>query len=166
MMAHLEPDILECEVNSSIGSITIIKASGGDRIPIEQFPILNDDAVKVLHSIQYSCSVWLFATHKLQHAGPPCPSLTLRVYPNLCPLSQWCHPVISSSVVSFSSCPQYFPASGSFQMSQLFATGGQSIGVSASTSVLRKNTKDWLPLGWTGWVSLHPRDSQGSYPTP
>ena len=75
-------------------------------------------------------------------------------YPNPCPSSQWCHPTISSSVIPFSSCPQSFLASGSFQMSQLFASDGQSIGVSASTSVLSMNTLDWSPLGWTGWISL------------
>ena len=92
--------------------------------------------------------------HESQHARPPCPSATPGVHPNSCPLSRWCHPSISSSVVPFSSCPQSFPASGSFQMSQLFAWGGQSIGVSASTSVLPMNTQDWAPLGWTGWISL------------
>ena len=92
--------------------------------------------------------------HELQHTRPPCPSPTPRVYPNSCPLSWWCHPAISSSVVPFSSCPQSFPASESFQMSQLFASGGQSIGVSASTSVLTMNTQDWSPLGWTGWITL------------
>ena len=89
-----------------------------------------------------------------QHTRPPCPSPTPRVHPNSCPLSQWCHPVISSSVVRFSSCPQSFPASGSFQMSQLFASGGQSIGVPASTSVLPMNIQDWFPSGLTGWISL------------
>ena len=84
--------------------------------------------------------------HESQHTRPPCPSPTPRVYPNSCPLSQWCHPTISSSVVPFSSCPQSFPASGSFQMSELFASGGQSIGVSASTSALPMNTQDWLIL--------------------
>ena len=79
---------------------------------------------------------------------------TLRVYPDSCPSSWWCHPTISSSVVPFSSCPQSFPASGSLPMSQLFASGGQSTGVSASTSVLPKNTQDWSPLGWTVWISL------------
>ena len=74
--------------------------------------------------------------------------------PNSCPLSWWCHPTISSSVIPFSSCPQSFPASGSFPMSQLFRSGGQSIGVSASTSVLPMNTQDWSPLEWTGWISL------------
>ena len=92
--------------------------------------------------------------HEPQHARPPCPAPTPRVYPNPCPLSRWCYPTISSSAVPFSSCPQSFSASGSFPMSQLFASGGQSIGVSASTSVLPMNTKDWSPLGWTGWISL------------
>ena len=87
--------------------------------------------------------------HELQHTRPPCPSPTARVYPNPCPSSQWCHPTISSSVTPFSSCPQSFPASGSYQMSQLFASGGQSIGVSASTSVFPMNIQDWSPLGWT-----------------
>ena len=92
--------------------------------------------------------------HGLQHASPPCPSPTARVYPNSHPLSRWCHPTISSSVIPFSSCPQSFPASGSFQMNQLFASGGQSIGVSASASVLPMNTQDWSPSEWTGWISL------------
>ena len=107
-------------------------------------------------SVQSSCSVvsgplWL---HGQQHARPPCPSSTPRVYSNSCPLRLWCHPTISSSVIPFSSCPQSFPTSRSFQMSQLFASGGQTIGVSASTSVLPMNTHDWSPLGWTGWISL------------
>ena len=89
-----------------------------------------------------------------QHARPPYPSPTPGVHPNPCPLSRWCHPTISSSVVPFSSCLQSFPASGSFQMSQFFTSGGQSTGVSASTSVLPMNTQDWFPLGWTGWISL------------
>ena len=92
--------------------------------------------------------------HELQHARPPCLSPTPGVYPNSCPLNPWCHPTISSSVVPFSSHLQSFPASGSFPMSQLFAWGGQSIGVSASTSVLPMNTQDWSPLEWTGWISL------------
>ena len=91
---------------------------------------------------------------ELQHARPPCPSATPGVHPNPY-LSSWqCHPTISSSVVPFSSCPQSFPTSGSFQRSQLFASGGQSIGVSALTPVLPMNTQDWSPLGWTGWISL------------
>ena len=106
--------------------------------------------------MQFSCSVVSdsLQPHELQHTRPPCPSPTPRVHLNPCPLSRWCHPSISSSVVPFSSCPQSFPASGSFQMSQLFASGSQSIGVSASTSVLPVNTQDWSPLGWTGWISL------------
>ena len=92
--------------------------------------------------------------HGLQHTRPPCPSTTPGVYSNSCPLSWWCHPTISSSVGPFSFCLQSFPASGSFQMSQLFASGGQSTGVSASTSVLPMNIQDWFSLGWTSWISL------------
>ena len=107
-------------------------------------------------SVQFSCSVVsdTLQPHELQHTRPPCPSSSSRVHSNSCPLSQWCHPAISSSVVPFSSCPQSLPASESFQMSQLFASGGQSTGVSASASVLPKNTQDWSPLEWTGWISL------------
>ena len=92
--------------------------------------------------------------HELQHARPPCPSPASRVHPKSCPSSRWCHPVISSSVVPFSSCPQSLPASGPFPMSQLFTWGGQNIGVSASEAVLPMNTQDWSPLVWTGWISL------------
>ena len=95
-----------------------------------------------------------FRPHESQHARPPCPSPTPRVYSNSCPSNQWRHPAISSSVISFSSWPQSFPASRSFLMSQLFSWGGQSIGVAASASVLPMNTQDWSPLGWTGWISL------------
>ena len=106
-------------------------------------------------SVQFSRSVvsdslW---PHESQHAGSPCPSPTLRVYSNSCLSSWWCHPTTSFSVVPFSSCPQFLPASGSFQMSQLFAWGGQSIGVSASASVLPMNTQDWSLLEWTSWIS-------------
>ena len=103
-------------------------------------------------SVQFSHSVVSnsLRSHEPQHARPPCPSPTSRVHPNPCPLSWWCHPNISSSVVPFSFCPQSFPASGSFPMSQLFASVGQSIAV----SVLPVNTQDWSPLGWTGWISL------------
>ena len=106
--------------------------------------------------VQFSHSVMSdsLQPHELQHARPPCPLPTPTVHPNPCPLSRWCHPTISSSVVSFSSCLQSFPASGSLQMSQFFASGGQSIGVSASTSILPMNTQDWSLLGWTGWISL------------
>ena len=111
-------------------------------------------------SVQFSFSVMSesLQPHKLQHARPPCPSSTPGVNTNSCPLSQWCHPTISSSVVPFSSCIQSFPISGSFQMSQLFTSGGQNIGVSALTSVLPMNTQDWFPCS--------PRDSQESSPTP
>ena len=98
-----------------------------------------------------SSSLW---PHAQQHARPPCPSPTPRIYSNSYPLSRWCHPTISSSVIAFSSCFQSFPASGSFPVSQFFALGGQSIGVSASASVLPMNIQDWFPLGWTSWLSL------------
>ena len=113
----------------------------------------------IFNSVQISCSVVSdsLRPHGLQHTRPPCPSPTPRVYPNSCPLSQRSHPTISSSVIPFSSCPQSFPASGSFQRSQFFASGGQSIGVSASASVLPMNIQDWFPLGLTGWVSLQSR---------
>ena len=107
-------------------------------------------SVQFSHSV-VSDSLW---PHELQHARPPCASPTPGVYPNSCPLSRWCHPTISSFVIPFSSCPQSFSASGSFLMSQLFASGGQSIGISASTTILPMNTEDWSPLGWTGWISL------------
>ena len=108
-----------------------------------------------LSSVQFSCSVMSdsLRPHESQHASPPCLSPTPGVYSNPCPLSWWCHPAISSSVIPFS-CPQSSPASRSFPMSQLFASGGQSIGVSASASVLPMNAQDWSPLGWTGWISL------------
>ena len=104
-------------------------------------------------SVQSLSHVQLFVPHEPQHARPPCPSPTPGVHPNPCLLSPWCHPTMSSSIVPFSSCPQCFPASESFPMSQLFTSGGQNIGVSASTSVLM-NTQDWFLLGWTGWISL------------
>ena len=104
--------------------------------------------------------------HELQHARPPCPTPIPGVHPNSCPLSQWCHPAISSSVVPFSSCPQSFPASRSFPMSQFSASGGQNIGVSASTSDLPMNTQDWSPWGWTGWISLQSKGLSKSSPTP
>ena len=105
-------------------------------------------------SVQFSCSVMSdsLRPHGLQHTRPPCPSPIPGVYLNSCPLNQWCHPTISSSVVPFSSWLQSFPASGSFPMSQFFASGGQSIGV--SVSVLPVNIQDWFPLGLTGWISL------------
>ena len=107
-------------------------------------------------SVQFSHSVVSdsLRTHESQHARPPCPSPTPRVHPNSCPSSQWCHPAISSSVTPFSYCSQSLPSSESFPRSQLFTWCGQSIGVSALASVLPKNTQDWYPLEWTGWISL------------
>ena len=112
--------------------------------------IMSFSSVHFSHSV-VSDSLW---PHESQHARPPCPSPTARVYPNSCPSSPWGHPAITSSVIPFSFCPQSLPASGSFPRSQLFSWGGQSIGVSASASVLPMNTQDWFPLGWTGWISL------------
>ena len=110
----------------------------------------------LLSSVQFNRSVLSDSLRTIdsQHARPPCPLPTPRVHPNPCPSSRWWHPTISSSVVPFSSCPQSFPASGSFPVSQLFTRGGQSIGVSAWTSVLPMNTQNWSLLGWTGWISM------------
>ena len=120
---------------------------------IEQGKITGD---KKKASVQFSHSVVSdsLRPHELQHARPPCPSPMPGVYSNSCPLSRWCHPAISSSVVPFSSCPQSLSASESFPMSQLFAWGGQSTGVSALASDLPMKIQDWSPLGWTGWISL------------
>ena len=110
----------------------------------------------IFSSVQFGRSVVSdsLQPHEPQHARPPCPSPIPGVHPNPCLLSQWCHPTMSSCVIPFFSCLQSFPASGFFQMSQLFTSGGQSIGVSASKSVLPTNTQKWSPLGWTGWISL------------
>ena len=119
-----------------------------------------DDCMSLrFSSVQFSHSVVSnsLQPHGLQHAGPPCPSPTPRVYSSSCPLSWWYHLVTSSSTIPFSSCLQSFPASGSFPMSQFFPSGGQSIGVSASASVLPMNIKDWFPLGWTSLISLQPK---------
>ena len=107
-------------------------------------------------SVQFSCSVLSdsLQPHGLQHARPHCQSPTPRAYSNSCPLNRWCHPTVLTSVIPFSSCLQSFPASGSFQMSQLSSSGGQNIGVSVSASVLPMNIQGWFPLGWTGWISL------------
>ena len=106
-------------------------------------------------SVQFNCSVVSdsLRPHKPQHARPPCPSPTSRVYPNSCPSSRWCHPTISSSVIPFSSRLRFFPASGSFQMGLFLASGGQSIGVSASASVFPMNVQNWFPLGLTSLIS-------------
>ena len=105
-------------------------------------------------SVQSLSRVRLFVIHELQHSRPPCLSPTPGVYSNSCPLSRWCHPASSSSVVPFSSCPQSLPASESFPMGQLFTWGGQSTGVSASASFLPKKSQGWSPSEWTGWISL------------
>ena len=127
---------------------------GGALFPPYSLP-WGQTMIGVNSSVQFSRSVvsdslWL---HGLQHARLPCPSPTPGVYSNSCPLNRWCHPTISSSVILFS-CRQSFSASGSFPMSHLFTSGGQSIGVSASASVLPVSIQDWFPLGWTGWISL------------
>ena len=112
--------------------------------------------MKVMSVSQFSRSVMSDSLwpHESQHARPPCPSPTSGVYSNSCPSSWWCHPAISSSVIPFSSCPQSLPAWGSFPMSQFFAQGGQSTGVSALASVLPMSNQDWSPLEWAGWISL------------
>ena len=112
--------------------------------------LLSLSSVQFIHSVMSDS----LRPHELQHTRPSCPSPTPRVHPNPCPLSQWCHPTISSSVPPFSSCFQSFPASESFPMSQFFTSGGQSTRVSASVSVLPMNSQDWFPLGWTGCLSL------------
>ena len=117
------------------------------------------NSIQFSHSVM-SDSLW---SYWLQHSRLPCPSPTLGVYSNSCSLIRWCHEIISSSVIPFSSCPQSFPASGSFQMSQLFVSGGQSIRVSASTLVLPMNIQDWFPLGWTGWISKITADGDCSH---
>ena len=124
------------------------------RIYIE--PLVLAITLNAFSSVQFSRSVVSdsLQPHELQHSRSPCPSPTPGVHPNSCALSWWCHPANLSSVIPFSSCPQSLPAWGSFPMSQLFAWGGQSTGVSASASVLPMNTQDWSPLGWTGWISL------------
>ena len=123
------------------------------------FPPVCKLSVQFCHSVM-SNSLW---PHEPHHARLPCPSPT-HVYPNSCSLSQWCYQTISSFVIPFSFCHQSFPVSESFQMSQLLASGGQSIGVSASISVLPMNTQDWSPLGWTGWISLQSKGLSRVFP--
>ena len=120
------------------------------RLSLSVFTLKFGRPVQFSHSVM-SDSLW---PHGLQHARPPCPSPTPGVYSKTRPLNWWCHPSISSSVILFSSCLQFSTASGSFQMSQFFASGGQGIVISASASVLPMNIQDWIPLGWTGWISL------------
>ena len=134
----------------------VIVSVWGHKLPISLTLNDSEESEFPRSSVQFSCSVvsnslW---PHELQHTRPPCPSPTPGVHPNPCPLSRWCHPTISFSVITFSSCLQSFLASGSFPKSQFFASGGQSIGVSASASVFPMNIQDWFPLGLTGWISV------------
>ena len=138
----IHPSVCPC-VHTSVHS-------SNHQMFIEHLPVTRHSSVQFSHSVMSSS----LQPHGLQYARPPCPSTTPRIYSNSCPLSWWCHPTISSSVIPSSSCPQFFPASGSFPMSQFFKSGDQSIVVSASASVLPMNIQDWFPLGWTGWISL------------
>ena len=142
--------------SSSVYSCHLFLISSASVRSIAFCPLLCPSLHEMSPSVQFSHSVVSnsLRPHESQHARPPCPSPTSRVYSNSRPLSRWCHPAISSSVVPFSSCPQSLPASESFPMSQLFTSGGQSTGVSALASLLPKNTQDWSPLEWTGWISL------------
>ena len=138
------------------GQMTIISTTVGKN-PLEENGVALIVNKRVQNAVQFSSvaqSCPILQPHGLQHTRPPCLSPTPGVYSNSCPLSRWCHPTISSSVIPFSSPLQSFPASGSFPTSQFFTYGGQSIGVSASASVLPMNIQDWFPLGWTGWICL------------
>ena len=141
------PEALTPALGYHIRRTTVFKISSDTTIQFSSFHF---------SSVQFSCSVMSNSLwpRGLQHARPPCPSPTPRVYSDSCPPCQWCHPAISSSVVPFSSCPQSLPASGSFPMSQLFKSSSQRIAVSVSTSVFPMNIQDWSPLGWTGFISL------------
>ena len=122
---------------------------GREGIYLNIVKAIYDSSVQSLSRVRFFATPWI-----AEHTTAPCPSPTLRVHSNSRPLSRWCHPAIASSVIPFSPCPQFLPASESFPMSQLFVWGGQSIGVSALASFLPKNTQDWSPLEWTGWISL------------
>ena len=141
---------LESQSLAQPGSLNDLADYGAFQSPT---PHLSCPSTVVACSVQFSCSIMSESSwsHELKHARPPCPSPTPGVHPNSCPLSRWCHPAISSSVIPFSSHIQSFPASGFFQMSQLIASCGQNI--EASASVLPMNIQDWFPLGWTGWIS-------------
>ena len=154
-LSYAEDTTLMAESEEELKILIKVKEESeiaGLKLNIQKTKIM---ASSPISSVQFSCSVMSDSLRLLepQHARPPCPSPTLGVHPNPCPSSWWCHPTISSSAIPFSSCPQSFPAPGSFQMSQLFTSGGQSIGASTSTSVLPMNTQDWSPLGWIGWIS-------------
>ena len=160
-MTHLIPEIvrLPCDfLKQNFYFIIVLNFQNIVKI-VQRVPVClttSSPIINILHSVQFSCSVMSdsLRSHEPHHARPPCPSPTPGVHQNPCPLSRWCHPIISSSVVPFSSCPQSFPASGSFPVSQLFASSGQSIGFSASASLLPMNTQGWSPSEWTGWISL------------
>ena len=156
--------LLTCKISAEKTADSLVGVSLQIVFSLAVFKILSLSLI-LTFSVQFICSVMSnsLRPHGLQHARPPCPLPTPGVYPNPCPLSRWCHPTISSSIAPFSSCPQSFPASGSFQMSQLFASGGQSIGVSASTSVLPVNIQDWFPLGLTGLISLQSKGLSGVF---
>ena len=142
----------EEELKNLLMKVIEEREKAGLKLNIQNPKIMTSSSTR---SVQFCCSVVSdsLRPYKSQHARPPCPSPTSRVHRNPCPLSCWCHPTISSSVIPFSSSPQSFPAFGSFEMSHLLVSGGQTIEVSAS-SVLPTNTQDWSPLRWTGWVSL------------
>ena len=149
--------------NTGVGSLSLLQGIFPTQGSNPGLPHCRQSLYQLSHkgssyysSVQFSRSVVSdsLQPHESQHARPPCPLPTPGVHPNPCPLSQWCHPAISSSVIPFCSCRQSLPASGSFPVNQLFSWGGQSTRVSASVSVLPLNTQDWSPLGWTGWISL------------
>ena len=144
-------------VNTKIRLIIFFAAKNGDALYSQQKQDWELTVALIMNSsVQFSHSVMSdsLRPHELQHTRPPCPSSSPGVYSNSCPSSWWCHSAVSSSAIPFSPCPQSLPASGSFPMSQHFAWGGQSTGVSASASVLPMNTQDLSHLGWTGWISL------------
>ena len=149
---HISPEVCFGKFLVSINNITIIHHPNPRKAMLLKLTSVQFSSVEMLSHL------W---PHGLQHSRLPCPSPTPGVYVNSFPLSRWCHPTISSSVVPFFSLLQSSPASGSFPMSQFFASGGQSIGVSASASVLMMNTQDWFPLGWTGWIFLQSKGLSG-----
>ena len=157
-----------CNINwdyhsfESLTKNTLIKSSEPSIYFGGRFLTMHFSSVQFSHSVVSDS----LQPHESQHARPPCPTPTPGVHSDSHPSSQWCHPAISSSVIPFSSCPQSLPASESFPMSQHFALGGQSTGVSALASFLPKKSQGWSPSEWTGWISLQPRDSQESSPTP
>ena len=132
------------------------------QVPLREYMHVSVSSVQLSQSVMSNS----LRPHEAQHTRPHCPSPTPGVHPNIYPLSQWCHPTISSSVVPFSSCPQSFPASESFPMTQLFTSCGQSIGVSALASVPPMNTQDWSPLEWTGWICFQSKGLSRVIPKP